>query len=83
MQPTSNTPQPARLRSLKLYRLEAEIRRAAWASVRAQVASLVARFRTRQTIRELNILSDRQLRDLGLLRAEIGEAAAKSAASRA
>lgn len=64
------------------YRFEAAVRRAAWGWLAERIALLVARYRARQTVRQLAVLNDQELRDIGLLRAEIGEAAAKSAAAR-
>ncbi len=64
------------------YRFEAAVRRAAWGRFAERIAMLVARYRARQTVRQLAALSDQELRDIGLLRAEIGEAAAKSATAR-
>ena len=64
------------------YRFEAAVRRAAWGSLAERIAMLVARYRARQTVRQLAVLSDQELRDIGLLRGEIGEAATKSATAR-
>ena len=58
--------------------LEIAIRRAAWAWLRRRIAARIAKSTVRQTIRELSVLSNRQLRDIGLLRADIHRAAASS-----
>ena len=50
--------------------------RTAWAWPGKVIAALVARSRARQTERELAVLSDRELRDVGLLRADLHRVAA-------
>jgi uncharacterized protein YjiS (DUF1127 family) len=72
-----------RTRPVDLYRFEAGLRGAAWQWVARAIASAVARFRARQTLRELNALTDRQLYDIGLRRAELEDVAAHSSAFRA
>jgi uncharacterized protein YjiS (DUF1127 family) len=64
------------------YRFEAAVRNAAWGWLSNNIAMFVARHRARQTARMLAVLSDQELRDIGLLRANIVEAAAKSASAR-
>jgi uncharacterized protein YjiS (DUF1127 family) len=64
------------------YRFEAAVRRAAWGWLADRMTTLVAHHRARQTARMLAVLDDQELRDIGLLRAEIGDAAAKSATVR-
>lgn len=76
-----NAPSNSR-RPVDLYRFEAALRSAAWTSVASAIASALARIKTRQTIRELRALSDRQLHDIGLRRADIEEVAANSSWSR-
>ncbi len=63
-------------RPVDLYRFEAGLRSAAWASLARAVASVVARVKAKETIRELSALSDRQLHDIGLRRADIERIAA-------
>jgi uncharacterized protein YjiS (DUF1127 family) len=74
----SNTRRP-----VDLYRFEAALRSAAWARLGRAIASLVAGYRARQTLRALNALTDRQLYDIGLRRAEIEDVAARSSSLRA
>ncbi len=81
MQALPNTPQPGTRRPFD-YRFEAAVRRAAWTWCLGRIASAVARFKARQTARALALLSDGQLRDIGLLRADIERIAAESASSR-
>ncbi|HLB15692.1 MAG TPA: DUF1127 domain-containing protein [Burkholderiales bacterium] len=85
MQAPSSTSRPGTRRPFD-YRFEAALRRAAWAWLGARIVSAVAavavRHRARRTIRELGILSDRELRDIGLCRAEIEEVAAGSSGAR-
>lgn len=69
-------------RPTDMYRFEAAVRRAAWGWFGIRAAAFVARHRARQTARLLSVLSDQELRDIGLLRANIVEAAAKSASAR-
>jgi uncharacterized protein YjiS (DUF1127 family) len=69
-------------RPTDVYRFEASVRSAAWGWFGNRIAMFVARHRARQTARMLAVLSDQELRDIGLLRANIGEAAAKSASAR-
>jgi len=76
MNARSNTRRPT-----DLYRFEATLRGAAWTWAARAVASAVARLKARHTARELNALSDRQLNDIGLRRAEIEDAAANSSRS--
>jgi uncharacterized protein YjiS (DUF1127 family) len=71
---------PNTRRPIDTYRFEAAVRRAAWGWLSGRIATLVANYKARQTARELALLSDQELRDVGLLRAEIGAAAARSAA---
>jgi len=78
MNTQSNTRRPV----VDLYRFEAGLRRAAWTWLARTVASALARLKTRQTIRELGALSDRQLNDIGLRRADIDDVAANSSFSR-
>ena len=66
---------PNTRRPTDLYRFEAALRSAAWTWVARAVASAVVRLKTRQTIRQLNELTDRQLFDIGLHRAEIKDVA--------
>jgi uncharacterized protein YjiS (DUF1127 family) len=66
MNAPSNTKRP-----VDLYRFEAGLRSAAWTWVARAIASAVARYKARQTARELSALTDEQLRDIGLRRAEI------------
>jgi len=66
-------------RPIDTYRFEAAVRRTAWGWLAGRIAMFVARHRARQTASVLAVLSDQELRDIGLLRAEIGAAAAKSA----
>jgi uncharacterized protein YjiS (DUF1127 family) len=70
-------------RSTNSYRFEAAVRRAAWRSFGARIAALVAKYRARQTARALSVLSDQELRDVGLLRAEIEQVAANGSSARA
>jgi uncharacterized protein YjiS (DUF1127 family) len=77
-----NTPSNTR-RPVDLYRFEAGLRSAAWTWLARVVASALARLKTRQTIRDLSALSDRQLNDIGLRRADIEDAALSSSSSRA
>jgi uncharacterized protein YjiS (DUF1127 family) len=77
-----NAPSNIIRRSTNSYRFEAAVRRAAWRSFGERIAALVAKYRARQTARELAVLSDRELRDVGLLRAEIDQAAADGSSSR-
>jgi len=72
----------ANTRPTDTYRFEAGVRSAAWGSLGNRIAMLVARHRARQTARMLAVLSDQELHDIGLLRANIVEAAAKSASAR-
>jgi len=81
MQALPNTPRPGTRRPFD-YRFEAALRHAAWAWCLGRIASAVARFKARQTIRELGALSDRQLNDIGLRRADIDDVAARSSFSR-
>ena len=85
MQTPSNTPRPSTRRPFD-YRFEAALRRAAWAWLGERTASalatVAARLGARRTIRELEILSDRELRDIGLCRAEIEQVAARCPSSR-
>jgi uncharacterized protein YjiS (DUF1127 family) len=81
MQALPNIPRPGTRRPFD-YRFEAALRGAAWAWCLGRIASAVARFKARQTVRELALLSDGQLRDVGLLRADIERVAAVSASSR-
>lgn len=81
MQALPNTLQPGTRRPFD-YRFEAAVRRAAWTWCLGRIASAVARFKARQTVRALALLSDSQLRDIGLLRADIEQVAAASASSR-
>jgi uncharacterized protein YjiS (DUF1127 family) len=53
------------------YRFEASVRRAAWTWLGKQIAALIARHQALQTARRLSALSDRELLDVGLLRADI------------
>jgi uncharacterized protein YjiS (DUF1127 family) len=46
----------------------------------ARIAAPIEKYKARQTVRELSVLPDRELRDIGLLRADIPEVA--TAASR-
>jgi uncharacterized protein YjiS (DUF1127 family) len=62
-----------------VYRFEAVLRRAAWAWLGRRIAAFVAKARARRTVRELSALSERDLQDVGLLRADICAAAARSA----
>ena len=57
------------------YRFEASVRRAAWTWVGKRIAALVARHQALQTARKLSALSDRELLDVGLLRADIDRVA--------
>jgi uncharacterized protein YjiS (DUF1127 family) len=77
MNTQSNTRRP-----VDLYRFEAGLRSAAWTWLARAVASALAQFKTRHTIRELGALSDRQLNDIGLRRADIEDVAANSSFSR-
>ena len=81
MQTPSNTPRPSTRRPFN-YRFEAALRRAAWAwlgkRTAGALAAVAAQLSARRTVRELEILSDRELRDIGLCRAEIEQAAASS-----
>jgi uncharacterized protein YjiS (DUF1127 family) len=74
MNALSNTRRPT-----DVYRFEAATRRMAWIWLAEQIETLIAKRRARQTARLLASLSDRELSDVGLLRAEIGAAAAKAA----
>ena len=74
---------PQTRRPTDLYRFEAALRGAAWTWVARVVAAAVARLEARQTARELSALTDRELHDIGLRRADIEDAAATSAWSRA
>jgi uncharacterized protein YjiS (DUF1127 family) len=76
-----NTPSST-LRQAHMYRLEAAVRRAAWAWFREQVGATVARYKARRTIRVLGALSDGQLRDIGLFRGDIERVAAETSLSR-
>ncbi|MGH8681263.1 MAG: DUF1127 domain-containing protein [Burkholderiales bacterium] len=76
-----NTPSNTR-RPIDLYRFEAGLRSAAWTALARAVASALARLKTWQTIRELSALSDRQLNDIGLRRADIEDVAASSSSPR-
>jgi uncharacterized protein YjiS (DUF1127 family) len=78
MNTSSNTRRP-----VDLYRFEAGLRSAAWAWVARAVATAVARHKARQTIRELGALTDQQLRDIGLRRAEIETIAERGPSFRA
>jgi len=84
MQTPSNTPRPSTRRPFD-YRFEAALRRAAWAWLGARtvsaVAAVAARLSARRTIRELELLSDRELHDIGLCRAEIEQVAASSSSA--
>jgi uncharacterized protein YjiS (DUF1127 family) len=57
------------------YRFEASVRVAAWTWVGKRIAGLVARHQALQTARKLSALSDRELLDVGLLRADIDRVA--------
>ena len=70
-------------RPVDLYRLEAGLRSAAWTWVARTVASVVARDKARQTLRELSALTDQQLHDIGLRRAELEAVAENSSSFRA
>jgi uncharacterized protein YjiS (DUF1127 family) len=67
-------------RPVDLYRFEAALRSAAWTSAARAIASAVARLGARRSMRELAALTDRQLRDIGLRRAEIEDGAAGGSA---
>jgi uncharacterized protein YjiS (DUF1127 family) len=69
-------------RPTDVYRFEAAVRGAAWGWLGEQIAALVAKHRGRQTARELAVLSDQELRDVGLLRAEIDQVAANGSSAR-
>ncbi|MCD6681292.1 MAG: DUF1127 domain-containing protein [Burkholderiaceae bacterium] len=60
------------------YRLEAELRRAAWRSAMQRIGRVLrafdARLQTRRAAAELEVRSERELRDLGLVRCEIRKA---------
>jgi len=73
---------PSTRRPTDTYRFEAAVRSAARAWVGRMVSAAIARHRARQTLRELNALTDRQLYDIGLRRADIEDAAAKGASAR-
>ncbi len=73
---------PNTRRPTDLYRFEAALRGAAWTWVARAIASAVARLKARQTLRELSALTDRQLHDIGLRRADIEDVAASSSLSR-
>jgi uncharacterized protein YjiS (DUF1127 family) len=73
---------PSTRRPTDTYRFEAAVRSAAWAWVAKVVAAAIARHRAHGTMRELNALTDRQLCDIGLRRAEIEDAAARSVSAR-
>ncbi|HSD43006.1 MAG TPA: DUF1127 domain-containing protein [Burkholderiales bacterium] len=75
-----NAPATTR-RPADVYRFEAAVRRLAWTWLTERIAALVARYRAQQTVRELAVLDDRELRDVGLLRADIVQAA-KTASAR-
>ncbi len=53
----------------------AAVRRSAERWLSQRIASLISTFRVRKTVRELSLLSDEELRDIGLLRADIADAA--------
>lgn len=69
-------------RPTDVYRFEAGLRGAAWTWLGRVIASAVARLKARQTLRELNALTDVQLRDIGLRRWEIEDTAARTSWSR-
>ncbi len=81
MQALPSIPRPGTRRPFD-YRFEAAVRRASWGWCLGRIASAVARFKARQTARELMALTDRQLHDVGLRRADIEDVAARSAFSR-
>lgn len=58
------------------YGPNARIACAARTWLSARIASLVAKSKARHTARELSVLSDEELWDIGLLRADIAEVAA-------
>lgn len=64
---------PSNMQRPQVYPSEARIARAGGAWFRERIASLVAKSKARHTVRELSSLSDRDLRDIGLLRADIPE----------
>lgn len=70
------------LRVIGAYVREARSRSRLSAWLRVCIASLLARRAARHTVGSLEMLSDRELRDIGLLRAEIGEVAAARCHSR-
>jgi uncharacterized protein YjiS (DUF1127 family) len=78
MNAPSNTRRP-----VDLYRFEAALRSAAWAWLAGAIASVVARYKARETLRELSGLTDRQLYDIGVRRTEIEDVAARSSSLRA
>jgi len=74
---------PSRItRPTDIYRFEARVRHAAWGWFGERIAALVAKHKARQTARALAILSDEELRDVGLLRADIDQAAANGSSAR-
>jgi uncharacterized protein YjiS (DUF1127 family) len=75
---------PSTTRPAYFQRLEeAVLSSTAWTWIASAVDAVVTYFRTCHTIRELNALTDRQLHDIGLRRAEIENAAARSSIFRA
>jgi uncharacterized protein YjiS (DUF1127 family) len=71
-------PSPSRLSSMEAHALEITVRRVAWRWVRECIASFVrkriAARNARRALRELEAMSDRNLCDIGLDRADLERA---------
>jgi Domain of unknown function (DUF1127) len=73
---------PGNINSRSRYRSTARGLAAAGTWLREQFASLLVKVHVRHTVRELSLLSDRELWDIGLLRAQIPQAASAAGRSR-